>query len=171
MIYNQINALLTDDTMAWISSVLSDSPMDLDLTQYRVEIITTLDAVKAEPDNVYQAHCLNARVWYDAYLQRSSLILSLESSDLQKRALEFAELGVVREFTDYYNPHLVLRPGMPPPSRRYRTFVHNVANIFCSNDRPLEITHEYVTQVDLAAPLNFEYNKAMYEERATRRNW
>ena len=168
MIFNQLNVLPTQETLEYLSSVMSGSPIDLDLSAYRVEVITTLDAVVPEPDRVYNASALSVRVWYDAYLQRSSLILSMHSPDLQQRGIELNQQGVVREFHNYYNPHLTLKPGYPPLSRNYKNFVVQTANALCANDRPLQFTGEWVANIELHAPPDFEYNEAMAAELGLR---
>ncbi len=169
MIFHQLNVLPTEETLDYLSAVMSGAPLDLDLQAYKLEVITTLDPVIACPENIYTAKALHVKVWYDAYLERSSLILSLLSSDLQKRCMQLNELGVVREFRDYYNPHLTLRPDMPPLSRHYRTFVVQTADALVGG-QDLEFTGEYVTQVDLLAPPDNEYNLAMIAERGNRRD-
>lgn len=170
MIYNQLFVRPTQNTLDYLSSAMSGSPLDLDLEAYRVEIITSLDAIEAYPDVVYDASAISVKVWYDTYLQRSSLILSMESSDLQKRCLDLNKHEVVRAFSDYYNPHLTLKPNMPALSRNYRTFILQTANVLCSSDQPLQFTGEYVTQADLLSPPDAAYNEAMIAERSVRRN-
>lgn len=168
MIFHQLNVLPTDETLDYLSSVMSGCPMDLDLQSYKVEIITTLDALTACPNNVYEASALHVKVWYDAFLERSSLILSLLSSDLQKRCMQLNEQGVAREFHNYYNPHLTIRPDMPPLSRHYRTFISQTADALVGG-QPLTFTGEYITQVELHAPTDYEYHQAMIAERSNRR--
>jgi hypothetical protein len=171
MILNQINVLPTQATLDYLSSVMADSPLDLDLSSFKVEIITTQDAVIAQPENLYQALPTSVRVWYDTYTQRSSLIISLVSSDLQRRGLQLAQEGVLREWYDQYNPHLIIKEGMPPLSRHYRSFIHSLANILGSgNVPPLEFTNEHVIQIETEAPINAAYHEAMAQERLNRRN-
>jgi hypothetical protein len=169
LIFNQLNVLPTDDTLEYLSSVMSGSPIELDLSKYKVEVITTLDALEANPDNIYNATAADVRVWYDSHVERTSLIMTLESSDLQKRALELNQQGVIRQWFDIYTPHLVLRPNMVPMSVHYRRFVRQMANAFCSNTRALQFTSEYITQVDLNAPINYDFNKAMMEQNQFRK--
>jgi hypothetical protein len=168
MIFNQLNVKPTDDTLEYLSNVMSGSPLDLDIASYSVEVITTQDELVAKPDNVYQARCLNLRVWYDAYLQRSSLILSLASPDLVERCMELHKEDVVRAFYNHYYPYLTIRANMPALSRNFRTFVHTTANILCGNERMLEFTGEYIEQVNLHSPPNYEYQMAQLNEQATR---
>jgi len=169
MIFNQLNTLPTEETMHYLSSVMAGAPLDIDLTSFKVEVITTKDALEYHPDRVYQAEATSVKVWYDAALGTSSLIISLNSPDLQRRGLELAEEGVLREFFDFYNPYLRVRPNMPALSKHYRTFIYGLANALCSNQRPLEFTSEYVTQVDLINPVDYDYNMAMIAERGHRR--
>ncbi len=169
MIFNQLNLLPTQETLDYLSSIMSGSPIDLDLSAYKVELMTSLEPIAPMPERIYDATAYSVKVWYDAYLQRSSLILSLVSSDLQRRAMELNEQGVVREFHNYYNPHLVLKPDYPPLSRNFKNFVTQTANVLCANERPLQFTSEWVAQIELLAPPDFEYNEAMAAERDVRR--
>lgn len=168
MIFNQLNVKPTDETAEYLSNLMSGSPLDLDISSYSVELITTLDELTAVPDNVYQARCLNLRVWYDTYLQRSSLILSLASPDMVERCMALHKEGAARAFYDHYYPYLVLRANMPALSRNYRTFIHTTANSLCGNERLLEFTGEYIEQVDLHSPPNYEYQMAQVHEQVNR---
>lgn len=170
MIYNQLLVIPTESTLEIISAALTGAPMEIDLPQLNVELTTTLDAVTANPANFFYARPTSVKLWYDAYLQRSIMILSLESSQLQQRALELINQGVIREGCNYYNPHMVLSTEVPGQNRRMRRFVRQASEALCSLDQSLEFTMEHVVQVDLRAPLNLEYNKAMFEERMNRRD-
>lgn len=170
MIYNQLVVLPTDDTLKFLSSVMSDSPIDLDLSSYHLVITTTLDEIDPMPDLLYTAQTISVRVWYDAHLQTSSLIASFESSDLQKRAMHLLQAGVLREFHDYFNPHMILRLHMPPMRRHASRFVRNLGDSLCAVDRPLQFHGEFVRTVDLQAPPNYEYEQAMTAEHMARRN-
>src|ERR1700737_3705622 len=160
MIYSQLNVRPTVETLTYLSEAMSGAPIDIDLSSFKVEVITTRDEVIPCPDNMYNATAINLKVWYDAYLQRSSLILSLESSDLQKRYLQLTQQGVVREWYSYYNPHLTLCKNAPE-SHRGRTFIYQTANVLCTAERPLQFTGEYLVNVDRPPPLDSENNEVM----------
>jgi hypothetical protein len=149
---------------------MSGASLDIDLSSFRVEVCTSLDTLNAGPENVYMATGTNLKVWYDGYLQCSNLILSLLSTDLQQRALQIAEGGVMREGGNWYNPHILMRKHMPPLNTTYRRFVNSMANALCS-DKPLSFSHEYVTQVEYEVLPDVEYNAAMASDREHRRNW
>ena len=168
MIYNKLSVRPTDDTLEYLSNVMAGSPLDLDIESYSVEIITTLDALTAEPNNVYRATSVNLRVWYDSYLQQSSLILSLASPDLVQRCMQLHKQGVVREFYDHYYPFLVIKDGMPSLSRNYRTFILSTANALCGNERVLEFTNEFIEEVELTHMPNYEYQMAQAREQINR---
>lgn len=159
-IYNRLSVRPTEETLAYLSSVMSGSPLDLDLSAYTVEVMTTKDRIEANPDNVYNAYALSLKPWYDAYLERSSLLLSLNSEDLAMRCLELHRAGVERAFFDGYFPYLTIRPDMPPLSRNYKTFILTTANTLCKNERPLQFSSEFVEQVDIIRPLNYDYYQA-----------
>ncbi len=163
MIYNQMFVVPTPETLEYLSQALSGSSVDLNLQALYVEIMTTLDPMVANPDNVYEAHVSSVKVWYDAYLQRSSLIVSLTSKDLVMRVTQLHEEQVVREFFDAYVPYMTLRPDMPALSNHYRTFVRQAADTL-HNGGPLYFGNEFVTQSDLLAPLDADYKRAMIAE-------
>lgn len=170
-VYNQLFVIPTEETKDYLSAVFAGSPLDLDLSSFRVEIITTLDDVVADPNNIYSAIPSSLKVWYDTYLMKSSLILSLVSEDLDARAYELAEQGILREFYDFYNPHLTIVPYMPALSRHYKRFVIQSANaLIGKEDLVLKFGSEYVSQTALDAPLDYEFNQAMWQERQQRHN-
>lgn len=169
MVYNQLIVIPTPETMEYLSSVMAGSPLDLDLRMFKVEVMLTQDEMEPEPDRIYQAKATSLKIWYDSFIGASSLILSMVSPDLERRCVELHEQGVLREFYNYYNPHMKIVPYMPALSHHYKTFVNAVANALCSNERPLEFTSEFVTQISLIAPPDFEYNQAMLSERQNRR--
>lgn len=174
MIYNQLRVVPTPETLAYLSSVMSGSPMDLDIESWSVEIMTSEDPIEAFPDIIYTASVTSVKPWYDSFLQTSSLIVSLESADLQHRVINLTEQGVLRAWLKnlpFYNPYMTIKQNMPPLSRNFRTFVYQTANSLAANENKLEFGSEYVTQIDLMAPQNLEYNMAMNNERAGRRNY
>lgn len=171
-IFNQLFVIPTDATLSYLSSVLSGASMELDLSEFKVEIITTEDDVIALPERVYSAKASSLKVWYDSYLMKSSLILSLISNDLEMRALELNQLGVLRSWYNYYNPYMTIIPSMPGLSKHHRRFVLSAANALVSGaeDYSLEFSNEYVAHTALEAPINADYNMAMWEERQSRQN-
>lgn len=168
MIFNRLSVRPTDETAEYLSNLMAGSPLDLDIESYSVELITTRDELTAKPDNVYGATSLTLKVWYDAYLQQSSLILSLASSDMVARCMELHKEGVVREFYDHFYPFLVIRHGMPALSRNYKSFILTTANALCGNERVLEFSNEYIEQVNLDHIPNYEYQMAQVHEQANR---
>lgn len=167
-IFNRLSVRLTAESSEYISNVMSGSPLDIDISAFSVEIITTLDAITAKPDNVYDAYCLNLKPWYDAYQEHSSLILSLESPDLVSRCLELHQEGVVREFYNGYYPYLTIIPDMPQLSRNYKTFILSTVNALCKNERPLQLTSEFIEEVDLNHVPNYEYYLAQVQQQQQR---
>lgn len=159
-VYNRLSARPTDETLEYLSNVMSGAPIDIDLSSFTVEIMTTKDKIVACPGNVYNAYATALKPWYDAYVERSSLLLSLSSEDLAMRCLELHRQGVERAFYDGYFPFMTVREGMPPLSRHFRTFILSTANTLCKNERPLQFGEEFVEQVDIIRPLNYEYYQA-----------
>lgn len=171
MIYEQLFVLPTDDTLNYLSSVLHNSSVELDLSEFKIEVITTRDSVVAHPERLYTARASSLEVFYDNNLGQSSLILSLISNDLEQRALELNAAGITREWYNYYNPHIVIIPRCPPLSERFKRFKLGAANAFINNHTDFEMTFglEYVTTHQISAPIRYEYNTAMYEERVARK--
>src|SRR6185503_736139 len=116
--YNRLFVVPTDETASYFASVMSGCPMDLDLESFRVEIITTEDGLEIDPERVYESQALNVNVFYDSYLQRSSLICTLVSEEMQARAIELCQEGVARAegFPPFFIPHFTIRQDMPPLS-------------------------------------------------------
>ncbi len=172
MYFNQLNVYPTPETLDYFSSVLSGSPLDLDLQAFSIEVTLSADDIEAEPDRQYQVMPTGLRIWYDSHIQQSSLILSLTSPDLLQRAKELVEQGVLREWHDYYFPYLVIRPGMPSLSSNYKRFVVSAANALMSNSgqTPLIFSQETVQAVVLDAPANQDYYNAMLEDATKRHN-
>jgi len=140
--------------------------MDLDLESFRVEIITTEDGLEIDPERVYESQALNVNVFYDSYLQRSSLICTLVSEEMQARAIELCQEGVARAegFPPFFIPHFTIRQDMPPLSMHVRRWRATIANALCQKDRPLFWTGEYVEQDTLLAVPNMDYLTAMADE-------
>ena len=161
MLVNRLYVVPNESTMSYLSSLLSGSPVDLDLSTIKVEIMTTQDALEIDPDREYRTQAINVNVFYDTQLQRSNLMVTLTSHDLQERAKELNREGVVREFYDWYIPYFCLVKGMPPLSRHYRTWKVSIANALCSNERPLVFGGEYVEQDNVTAYPDYDYMNAM----------
>lgn len=170
MLVNRLYVVPTEDTMSYLSAVMAGAPLDLDMTDFKVEITSTEDALEIDPSRVYSAQAINVNVFYDTYLQRSSLIATLVSRDLQERAKELNNEGVVRAFYDWYVPYLVIRRGTPPLSRHFRTWKVSLANALCQNERPLNFSGEHVVQENLVAYPDFDYVNAMAAELQLRHN-
>jgi hypothetical protein len=168
MKYNRLFVKPTQVTLDYLSALLSGSPIDLDLTEFKVEIITTQDALEIDPTRVYTGRAINVNVFYDTHLQRSNLICTLVSEDLQARAKELADEGVERALYDWYVPYLVIKRGMPPLSKHYRSWKVGLANALCQNERPLSFTSEYVEVEDLTGYPDYDYIVAMSNELQTR---
>lgn len=170
MLVNRLYVVPTDETLSYLSAVMAGAPLDLDLTELMVEITSTEDALEIDPSRVYSAQAININVFYDTYLQRSSLIATLVSRDLQERAKELNSEGVVRAFYDWYVPYMAIKRGTPPLSRHFRTWKVSLANALCQNERPLYFTGEHVVQEDLMAYPDFDYVQAMAAELQLRHN-
>jgi hypothetical protein len=170
MLVNRLYVVPTEETAAYLSAVMAGAPIDIDMTEFKVEVTSTEDALEIDPSRVYTAQAINVNVFYDSYLQRSNLIATMVSSDLQDRARELNQEGVVRAFYDWYIPYMVIRRGVPPLSRHFRTWKVSVANAICQNERPLSFTGEHVVQEDLMAYPDFDYIQAMAAELQLRHN-
>ena len=170
MLVNRLYVVPTEETLGYLSAVMAGAPIDLDLTDFKVEITSTEDALEIDPSRTYTAQAINVNVFYDSYLQQSSLIATLVSSDLQDRAKELNQEGVVRAFYDWYIPYLVVRRSVPPLSRHFRTWRVSLANALCQNERPLHFTGEHVVQEELVAYPDFDYIQAMAAELQLRHN-
>lgn len=165
-VYNRLFVVPDEVTRSYFSSVMSGCPIDLDLDSFRVEIITTEDGLEIDPDRVYASQAINVNVFYDSYLQRSSLICTLASDDLQARAMELCKEDVTRAegFPQFFIPHFTIRQDMPPLSVHVRQWRATIANALCQTDRPLYWTGEYVEQQTLLAVPNADYYQAMASE-------
>jgi hypothetical protein len=170
MIVNRLYVSPTEDTLSYLSAVMAGAPIDIDPTSFKVEVISTEDALEIDPERVYVAQAINVNVFYDSYVQRSSLIATLVSGDLQERARELNQEGVVRAFYDWYIPYLVIKRGTPPLSRHFRTWKVSLANAICQSERPLQFTGEYVEQEDLLSYPDFDYISSMAAELQLRHN-
>lgn len=170
MQYNRLFVFPTEETMSYLSSVLSGSPVDLNLLDFKVEIMTTQDAMTIDPERVYTAQAISVNVFYDSGIQRSNLIATLESSDLQARAMELNKEGVVRSFYDWYIPYLTIKAGLPPLSRNIRSWKLSVANAMCTSDRPLHFTGETVVTQELQYIPDADYIQTMAAELQQRYN-
>lgn len=164
--YNRLFVRPTDETLSYFSAVMSGCPIDIDLSTFRVEIITTLDSLEIDPERVYSSHAINVNIYYDAYLQRSSMICTLFSQDLQDRCIELNQEGVARpaDFPQFFIPHFTIRPDMPPLSRNIRTWRVSMANALCQSERVLEWTGEYVEVTPLLAVPDLNYLEVMANE-------
>lgn len=165
MLVNQLYCVPTPDTLAFMAAIMGAGALDVYPESWVVNIMTTLDPLEPNQNNVYSATASSVRVYYDSALQRSSLIMSLESPDLQQRCLELNSQGVVREFYDHYSPFMRIRPDMPSLSRHYKRYVVQVANAMCQPDRVLEFSNEFVTTENLATMPDMDYMQAMYAEQ------
>lgn len=170
-VYNRLFVVPDEATKAYFTSLMSECPIDLDIDQFRVEITTTEDALEIDPSRVYASQAVNVNIFYDSYIQRSSMICTLVSSDLQQRAIELNQEGVLRAegFPEFFVPHFTIRPDMPPLSQHIRTWRVAMANALCQTDRPLCWTGEYVEQETLLAVPNMDYQMAMIEDLQLRR--
>jgi hypothetical protein len=164
MNYNRLYVVPTEQTLSYLGAVMSGSPIDLELGDLKVEIITTEDALDIDPTRVYVGEAINVNVFYDSYLQRSNLICTLVSSELQARAKELNKEGVVRSFYDWYIPYMTVKRGMPPLSSHVRHWKVSLANALCQNERPLSFTGEHVVVEDIAAYPDYDYVMAMASE-------
>lgn len=170
MLVNRLYVTPTPDTMSYLSSLFSGSPIDLDIESIKLEIMCTRDALEIDPSRVYAAQAFNVNLFYDSHRQTSDLMCALSSSDLQERVRELNAEGVVREFYDWYIPYFAIRRAFPPLSRSTRSWKVSIANALCTNERPLSFTGEYVEQVDLTARPDFEFVQAMAAELQVRHN-
>lgn len=170
-VYNRLFVVPDDATRTYFSSLMAGCPIDLDTEQFRLEIITTEDALEIEPERVYESQAVNVNVFYDSYIQRSSLICTLVSPDLQARALELNREGVARaeNFPEFFIPHFTIRPDMPAMSAHIRTWRVSIANALCQSERPLFWTGEHVAQETLLAVPDMDYQMAMVEDLQLRR--
>lgn len=170
-VYNRLFVVPDDATRTYLSSLMSGCPIDLDVEAFRLEIITTEDALEIDPSRVYESQAVNVSIFYDSYLQRSSLICTLVSPDLMARAMELNAEGVARAegFPDFFIPHFTIRPDMPALSQHIRTWRVSIANALCQSERPLYWTGEYVEQETLLAVPNLDYQLAMAEDLQLRR--
>jgi hypothetical protein len=170
MLYNRLFVVPTQETMSYLASVLSGSAVDVNLDDFKVEIITTQDALEIDPTRVYTAQAINVNTFYDSGLQQSNLYCAFASADLQQRARELNQEGVVRAFFDWYIPYMVIKKGMPALSQHVRSWRVSLANALCTNERPMQFTGEYVVQEDLQYIPDAEYIDAMAAELQYRHN-
>lgn len=170
MLVNRLYVNPTDDTLSYLSSLFSGSPIDLNLETIKVEIMTTQDGLEIDPSRVYVAQAVNVNLFYDSYLQQSNLMCALKSTDLQQRAFELNQEGVVRSFYDWYIPYFCIRRAFPPLSRANRSWRVSIANALCSNERPMTFTGEHVVQEELLSLPDFDFIETMKAELLVRHN-
>lgn len=168
--YNRLFVVPTDETMSYLSSVLSGSAVDLDLQALRVEIISTEDGLEIDPARVYEAQAINVNVFYDSYYQQSSVIATLVSADLQARAKELNLEGAVRAGFPGYIPYMAIKRQMPALSRHYRTWRVTLANALCADERPMFFTGEHVETESLDMLPDQDYLEAMARDLQIRYN-
>lgn len=162
--YNRLYVTPTERTLSYLGAVMSGSPVDLELGDLKVEIITTEDSLNIDPSRVYTAQSINVNVFYDTYLQRSNLMCTLLSPELQERAMELNAEGVVRSFYDWYIPYMTVKRGMPPLSRHVQHWRVSLANALCQNERPLTFSDEHVVVEEILAYPDYDYIMAMAAE-------
>src|SRR6478736_3099875 len=135
MLVNRLYVVPTDETLSYLSSLFSGSPIDLNLDSIKIEIMCTQDAMEIDPQRVYTVQAFNVNLFYDSHRQASDLMCALVSADLQERVLEFNKEGVAREFYDWYLPYFAIKRNFPPLSRVNRSWRLSIANALCTNDR------------------------------------
>lgn len=171
MLVNQLFCVPTSETMQYLMNVTADATIDLDPDIWAVEIMTSEDDIVPDQDATYEAHASSVKVWYDPAIQRSSLLMSLVSPDLQRRCVELNDDGVLRAFYDEYFPHMPVRRDMPANSRRVKRFTLQLANAVCDDKKILTFGNEFVIQSTLYTPPDFAYNEAMAQERRGRTSY
>jgi hypothetical protein len=162
--YNRLYVVPTDDTMGYLSALMSGSPVDVDLETLKIELITTEDELEIDPERVYSVEAISVGVFYDTYLQRSNLIVTFKSSDMQTRYRELRDEGVVRAFYGDgipYIPYMALIRGTPPMTKHFRAFKLAVTNALVANERMLTFTGEHVEVEKLMAVPDYDYIDAM----------
>lgn len=169
MLFNQLTVTPTPESLEYLSMIFGASALDLDIDTWNVQIINTQYELEAEPAVVYTAIPTHFKVWYDSSIQTSSLIMSLDSPQLQHRYDQLVQSGVQDAFYQNYNPHIVIKRYMPALSQHYRRFILGMANSFGAREQPLYFTNEVAHPVNLEFPPEFDYNTAMDEERVNGR--
>jgi len=148
MIFNQLIALPRPETIEYFSTIMSGSPLMLDLKNIYVEINLSQEEMVPDMDGVYTAYADTGGIWYDSAAGISSWILPLQSAALDRRHFDVAQ-EAPNPFYNGYIPHLILLSPVPPLKRSYRTFMASINNTLVNDQQPLLFDAEITRQLDL----------------------
>jgi hypothetical protein len=158
MLLNRLIVTPSLETTAYFKTIMASSPIELDVDNFSVDIITTSGAFETKPNNTYSALCGTMNIWYDPARMESSLILPLFSNSLTHRFDEIADTGAMPYWYPLYNPHLVMKFAMPSRHKHFRGFLNSISTTLATSNVPLTFDSEYAAIVDQIHPLNYEYN-------------
>ncbi len=170
MLVNRLYVVPNEPTMAYLSSLTSGAPVDVDPSTFKVEIISTAGELDIDPDRTYHCKAINVGVYYDTTLQRSNLIVTFTSPEIQERYHELLSEGVTPEFYDFCIPHMTLRKDTPPMNRHFRTWKLQMANALCQNEKIFVFGNEHVDVENLQAVPDYDYMMAMANDMRQRHN-
>ena len=157
MLVNRTVVLPTDETRDYLASVLSGSPVDINLDSFHIVLLDTMDPVVLNSKAVYTVEATAFKQWYNEATQQGALILSLQSADLQARYEELTASHKDRWYTEY-SPYMVVVPYANPDRLHQRRFIGSIANALCSMNNATKLQFSFETQFAL------ECNRAPYEE-------
>lgn len=149
MIYQTL-LLPLPKTLAYLSTVFSACPFDLDLDTAYVEVnarSSDLPEPQIKAGSVYTAHPGTMGMWFDPELGDSHLMLPLQSQSIYRRGFTLSreEPSV---YGGFYEPVLILRERMPPRYRRLRRFTNAITDALLKWNEPMEFGLELVRVLD-----------------------
>lgn len=158
MLLNKLTVFASLETKAYFNTILAGSPIEINVEDFKVDIITTSGELETKPSAVYTALSGSMNIWYDAARQESSLILPLFSNSLTNRFYEISNSGSVPYWYPSYNPYMTFKFNMPTRHKHYRGFLNSIATTLATSKDYLTFDSEYAELVEELHPLNYDYN-------------
>lgn len=147
MLVNQLVALPTPETTAYLRAVFSGCFFEINWGGLYVEINTSAHEMTAKPGNEYVAYAGVLGQIYDSNIGHTNLVLSLISEDLPKRHQEVQ--GQAPTILPGYYPHIVLVERFATPHRRQsRGLLNSYSDILASSSHPLVFSSEMEVERD-----------------------
>lgn len=155
MIITELLVLPDEETIKYLSMVMSGCPFDLDLQKMHV-VLNHVEAdaepqMKAESENVYVAKAGTLDIWYDTGTQSASLILPLNSPAMMGRVREVRDRCGSAFYGEHFVPHMIMKEHMPALSRHYRRFIRSISTTLATSETPLVYEAELLRTTEYQA--------------------
>jgi 2'-5' RNA ligase len=108
---------------------------------------TELKGVQPNESAQYSARITGAELWFDVYLRKTDLILTLESEDLTRRRQELLEHTRIQPiYGDNYKPHVTISYNVTNQKRRNKGIINSFIDAILSNYKNWEfkLSGEYL---------------------------